>query len=62
MEESKGLLEKSFNSFIAHYSSEPEDLSPHGYFGMLNYEEWIYFHYKHLEHHLMQFGLIPEPV
>lgn len=28
-------------------------------FGPLNYEEWMWFHYKHTYHHLSQFGLLP---
>jgi len=30
----------------------------HPVFGELNFEEWILLHYKHVTHHLKQFGLI----
>jgi hypothetical protein len=33
-------------------------LFTHPIFGALNHEEWHRTHYKHLHHHLLQFGLI----
>jgi oxepin-CoA hydrolase/3-oxo-5,6-dehydrosuberyl-CoA semialdehyde dehydrogenase len=37
---------------------EPARLFTHPIFGALNHEEWHRTHYKHLHHHLEQFGLI----
>jgi Protein of unknown function (DUF1569) len=38
--------------------SDPEQLAktPHPFFGMMNAEEWNTLNYKHLDHHLRQFG------
>lgn len=33
--------------------------TPHPIYGPLNKEETLMFHYKHLQHHLSQFGLVP---
>lgn len=32
----------------------------HNVFGMLSYHEWMWFNFKHFQHHFAQFGLIPE--
>ena len=32
--------------------------SLHPVFGELNFEEWVLLHYKHVTHHLRQFGLL----
>jgi oxepin-CoA hydrolase/3-oxo-5,6-dehydrosuberyl-CoA semialdehyde dehydrogenase len=37
---------------------DPDRLFTHPIFGTLNHEEWHRTHYKHLHHHLQQFGLI----
>ena len=39
-------------------NQEPARLFVHPIFGALNHEEWHRTHYKHLHHHLEQFGLI----
>ncbi len=31
----------------------------HNLFGNLNYHEWLWFEYKHVKHHFMQFGIVP---
>ena len=30
----------------------------HPVFGELNFEEWVLLHYKHVGHHLKQFGMV----
>ncbi|MDX5405061.1 MAG: hypothetical protein LPK28_06115 [Bacteroidota bacterium] len=39
---------------------DPDHFSVHPIFGKLNNEATRMLHYKHLRHHLTQFGLIPE--
>jgi len=40
-------------------SSDPNEIAvrPHPFFGKMNAEEWGWLQYKHLDHHLRQFGL-----
>jgi hypothetical protein len=35
----------------------PESEQMHPAFGMLNFEDWVYFHSIHAQYHLDQFGL-----
>lgn len=58
-EEALGKLKAASQSFIQQYQEHPEKASMHGYFGDLTNEEWLAFHIKHLEHHLIQFGALP---
>ena len=59
LEEAKEKLNGAVTNFLAQYESHPEQVSLHGYFGELTMEEWLAFHIKHMEHHLMQFELLP---
>jgi len=59
---SKALLKESAQTYFNHYTANPEEKVSHGYFGLLSFEEWNNFHTKHIAHHLMQFGLLPEPL
>jgi len=46
-------------SELLHYlekAREQEQLMPHPFFGELNRKEWARLIYKHLDHHLKQFG------
>ena len=44
--------------FNDYFSEDPERRTAHPVFGNLNYEEWVLLHYKHVQHHLKQFGLL----
>jgi len=59
LEEAKEKLQGATAKFLAQQESNPDQISLHGYFGELTMDEWLAFHIKHLEHHLMQFGLLP---
>ncbi len=59
LEEAKEKLNGAVAKFLAQYESHPAQVSLHGYFGELTMEEWLAFHIKHMEHHLMQFGVLP---
>ena len=51
---------KTLLEFIKKMTSKPDDFawSPHFRFGALNRDEWGILCYKHLDHHLKQFGVI----
>jgi len=46
------------NELLDFVQQEDFTTTPHPMYGPLNKEETLLFHYKHLQHHLMQFGLI----
>jgi hypothetical protein len=50
-------LEKEVTDFVKLFSADPDLTTQHPVFGDLNFEEWILLHYKHVTHHLRQFGL-----
>ena len=53
-------LEIEMNAFFDLFQQKgKEHLIMHNVFGELNYQEWLWFHYKHLMHHFMQFQLVP---
>ncbi len=60
LEDAKQVLRDSVQRFHQHYAAQPYDQNPHGYLGLMTYDEWQKFHLKHLEHHAIQFGLLPE--
>ena len=59
LEEATEKLNGAVQFFIKQYQEQPELTSTHGYFGDLTLQEWLSFHIKHVEHHAMQFGLLP---
>lgn len=50
-------LEKEVNYFFEFYAASKEATAVHPVFGELNFDEWVRLHYKHVTHHLRQFGL-----
>jgi hypothetical protein len=54
------LFAESIQKFYKHYQENPDDKKMHPIFGLLNFEEWERFHYKHIYHHFTQFGLLAE--
>ncbi len=59
LEEAKEKLLESLAAFFQKYTENPEAEAVHPVFGSINKEQWEQFHFKHIQHHLMQFGLIP---
>ncbi|MEO5984805.1 MAG: DinB family protein [Ferruginibacter sp.] len=49
-------LQKSINDFFEYFQNDPLLTTTHPVFGPLNFEEWALLHYKHVVHHLKQFG------
>lgn len=58
MEDAKLALKQSLELFMHHFTNNAEIRYMHNVFGELNYEEWLWFHYKHFIHHFVQFGLL----
>ncbi|MFN7313162.1 MAG: hypothetical protein ACK5UI_06735 [Bacteroidota bacterium] len=52
-------LYNELNLFQTLFKNTLDAKRTHNIFGPLNYEQWLWFHYKHLHHHWAQFGLIP---
>ncbi len=46
-----------WDDFKAYYAANPGMTSMHVVFGLLNEEEWRLIHFKHVVHHLSQFGV-----
>ncbi len=57
MEEALGKLESAIAYFEQYFKDHTGKQTIHPVFGELNFEEWILLHYKHVTHHLKQFGL-----
>lgn len=51
-------LKEAIQHFEEQLKFNEEILTVHPVFGALNYSEWILLHYKHVQHHLKQFGLL----
>lgn len=51
-------LEKEVNDFILLFTNDSTLTTQHPVFGDLNFDEWVLLHYKHVVHHLKQFGLL----
>lgn len=58
IESAKDYLKKSVEDFINFFREDMEKKTIHPVFGSLNFEEWVLLHYKHVRHHLRQFGLL----
>ena len=50
-------LQEAVDEFEAYFKNAPGKKTTHPVFGPLNYDEWILLHYKHVTHHLRQFGV-----
>ena len=58
MEAALEKLTESITAFENYFKDEPLKTILHPVFGELNFEEWVLLHYKHVMHHLRQFGLV----
>jgi oxepin-CoA hydrolase/3-oxo-5,6-dehydrosuberyl-CoA semialdehyde dehydrogenase len=58
MEAAKEYLKKSVEAFFSFFQADKEKQTTHPVFGPLNFDEWVLLHYKHVRHHLRQFGLL----
>ena len=60
LDEAKEKLLAEVESFIAFEDEQPELTTTHPYGGPFNMSEWLQVHRKHIKHHFIQFGLIPD--
>jgi oxepin-CoA hydrolase/3-oxo-5,6-dehydrosuberyl-CoA semialdehyde dehydrogenase len=58
LQDAKSVLTLTVNKFKTYFDSRDGYTSVHPVFGALTYEEWCMLHYKHVQHHFKQFGLI----
>lgn len=58
MHEALEKLEEAIAGFEEYFRQDAGNRTMHPVFGELNFEEWVLFHYKHVTHHLRQFGLL----
>lgn len=58
MEQAMEKLAAAVVNFKTYFSDGPGKKTTHPVFGELNFEEWVLLHYKHVTHHLRQFGLM----
>ena len=58
MDEAFEKLTAAIAYFVSYFNAEPGKKTIHPVFGELNFEEWVLLHYKHVTHHLRQFGLL----
>lgn len=56
-EEAVGKLHEAVDRYEAHFENNPQKTTMHPVFGLLNFDEWVLLHYKHVTHHLRQFGI-----
>jgi oxepin-CoA hydrolase/3-oxo-5,6-dehydrosuberyl-CoA semialdehyde dehydrogenase len=57
MPEAINDLDIEIKEFIRLFSNNEQLTVMHPVFGELNFDEWVLLHYKHVRHHLRQFGL-----
>ena len=58
LDEAKEDLDKAVDNFVEYFKEDAAKKTLHPVFSMLNFEEWILLHYKHVQHHLKQFDLL----
>ena len=58
MPEALENLQQSITAFEDYFLGDKLKTTLHPVFGELNFEEWVLLHYKHVTHHLRQFGLM----
>lgn len=59
LEIAKQKLAEEIENFHSFFTSNSDATCVHNLFGNLNYHEWLWFEYKHIKHHFMQFGIVP---
>ncbi len=55
----KQKLIDEVESFHFYFNKKTDSTCVHNLFGNLNYHEWLWFEYKHVMHHFMQFRIVP---
>lgn len=52
-------MSAAIEEFFTFFKDDTSQKTQHPVFGMLNFDEWILLHYKHVSHHARQFSLLP---
>lgn len=60
LDQAKTMLLVAIQAFYDYFEERPSARTTNPVFGQLGLEDWEIYQYKHLKHHLAQFGLIPE--
>jgi DinB family protein len=55
--EARKELAQEVNDFFDFFRDNPDKTTLHPVFGDLNFSEWVLLHFKHVKHHLKQFGI-----
>lgn len=59
LEDAHALLVKMWRQFEQFFVENPDAAPVHPLFGPLRYEQWLRFHFRHMQHHALQFNLLP---
>lgn len=54
----KEKLGQAVTAFFKFYQQQPGHKTLHPVFGMLDFDEWVMLHYKHVTHHFRQFDIL----
>jgi hypothetical protein len=60
LEEAVEKLKLEIQKFAEFIEANPDHKAVHPYGGELDADEWLLFNRKHMKHHFIQFGLIPD--
>ncbi len=58
LDEAKEELIRHMNKFDTWHRINPDAGCIHPFLGLLNHQEWVKFHSKHITHHFKQFNLV----
>jgi hypothetical protein len=58
LDEAKEELIRHMNMFDTWHRINPDAGCIHPFLGLLNHQEWVKFHSKHMTHHFKQFNLV----
>lgn len=58
LDEAKADLIHHINTFDTWHRDNPDAGCMHPFLGLLNHEEWVKFHSKHVTHHFQQFQIL----
>ncbi len=62
LEEAVKTLKEAMEEVVKREEHQPETKVNHPFGGPMTATEWVLFHRKHIKHHLIQFGLLPDYV
>ena len=60
LEEAVAKLNKETEHFLSFVEEQPDFIANHPYGGPMTAVEWLLFNRKHIKHHCIQFGLLPD--